>query len=154
MSKRKNFRENFDEISLLHTAFPKKENEKAVTLLNKYSRNIKIFAARLFSSNYFLFEKMGLDREDVRSLCSVYAYVFFSKYDESKMNIFNRFMRQKSLNLLQLIKRKSEGILEDPLDDPFTEFSISDRLTHNENPESILIGKETAINLIHLGILK
>lgn len=146
MSISKQYKEDLEGVFLMRTQFPAVTNGSALKRMIDSKKTIVKAAQKLYSNNYTLFQKVGLDRSDLESILMTNVYVLFSSQPESKENILSRFLRQRGLKLINLYSRFSEGIAESVLAEDSTELIES--FSSNTNPEDIASAKETIIGLV------
>ena len=140
MTEKATYENDFEGVYLMHATFPSGNYPKAVSALERNDKVIQKAARKLFASNHLLFNRIGMDRDDLTSILRSYAYRYFTKYADD-MKFFNRFMKQRIGRFIETCQRKAEGIGEEnfSLD---TEALVEAASTHNDNPETLLLAKE------------
>jgi hypothetical protein len=152
MKEKATYQEDFEGVYLMHMTFPSEHSPIALKALEENTKTIQKVASRLFTTNFVLFNKIGMDRDDINSILTSYAYAYFTKYSnesEHMAGFLNRFLRQRSLRLIDICERKAEGIAEENTSLEIEEL-VTSAAVHNDNPENLLIAKETVDELMSI----
>jgi hypothetical protein len=130
---------DFESAYLSDGSFPSGEFPEAISEIQKNERTIKKAAFNLFADYVTLFNQIGMGREDLMAIFRAYTYSYFAnkKQDET----LEQFLYKKSVRLWMLCVLKSEGMVEEQATADLNELS------HNDNPEEILIAKESSPHL-------
>lgn len=129
----------------MRSSFPKVQNPLAAAKLKRHEKQLKIIASKLFTFNHKLFSQIGMDRSDVESIISIYSYIYFDAHADSKPEVLFSFIKQRSIRLIEVFnKKKDDGFVDEATDlTDLIRAEIMEAHSHCDDPESILIAKET-----------
>jgi len=127
---------DFESAYLADGSFPSGEFPEAISAIQKNEKTIKKAALNLFSGYTHLFNQIGIDKEDLMAIFRAYTYSYFANKNQNET--LEQFLYKKSIKLWMICVLKSEGMVEEQTTADLNELS------HNDNPEEILIAKESS----------
>jgi hypothetical protein len=130
-------KDDFENKLFVANLFPIGQFPEAIKELQKDKFFIDVFANGTFVRHASLFNKIGLDGEDIAALYQIYAYSYFLTKEPTLLLV--EFLMQKQQYLVKLCQLKAEGMVEEYA---MVNLNIL-QAGHNETPEAILIANQS-----------
>lgn len=147
MNKEKTYKKDSIGVALMRSSFPKQVNDDAMSRVISNKSAIQKSAQKIFSKNYGLFNKVGVNRDDIESILMANTYVLFSSGYKNDDGNLNRFLKQRGVKIVNIYKRAADGIAEEVAGDDVRSI-IEEFNSELDDPESTYVAKETAASLI------